>query len=217
MIILTELTVKGFVEELGSSSPAPGGGSVAALAAGIGAALSGMVFNLTIGKKAFLELDSDVQAEMPRLVTEAAGCQKRLLELVDKDTDAFMLLMAAYKLPKDSEPEKACRAEKIQEAYRQAIAVPLEVATTATQLYDCVLTACRYGNRNAISDAGVAALSVQTAVEGALFNVMINLPGITDTSYRESVQQKCAELAARSRRKQQEALAIVHQEIGIKW
>ena len=217
MIILTDLTVKGFIEELASDSPAPGGGSVAALAAAIGAALSAMVFNLTVGKKAFAALSTAVQEQILTAQQEATQLQQHLTTLVDKDTEAFMTLMAAYQLPKETDGDKKQRNEKIQEAYKLAVAVPLSVATAAEKMYDCVLLACRYGNRNAISDAGVAALSTQTALEAALFNVMINLSGINDGEYTTKLRQQCAALVASGRQKQQEALAIVHAEIGIDW
>jgi formiminotetrahydrofolate cyclodeaminase len=209
-----DLTVKDFIAELASNSPAPGGGSTAAFAASLGSALSSMVFNLTVGKKAFNELSDEIKELIVKELKEAQESKEEFLSLMDKDTEAFMILMASFKLPKETEDEKSVRSSKIQEAYKGATEVPLEMAVKAYKIYDYIMTACTYGNKNAISDAGVAALMTQSSIEAAVLNVRINLSSIKDEDYKQRVKKQCEELVANGAKKKEEILSIVDLEIG---
>jgi formiminotetrahydrofolate cyclodeaminase len=180
--MLTQLTVKGFLDELGSDSPAPGGGSTAALAGGLAAALVAMVARLTVGMAA---LPEDEKKAMEKVLAEAAGLKDSLNRHVDGDTAAFNLVMQAYRLPRQTEEEKKRRSEAIQEALKGAASHPLKVAGECLQVLSLSKTALATGNPNAASDAGVAALMAYGGLTGAMFNVAINLGGIRDQAFTD--------------------------------
>ena len=187
--MLTEMTVNKFLDELASNSPAPGGGSVAALAGAAGAALASMVCNLTIGKKKY----ADVQDEMKSVVEQSEQLRKELTQLIDKDTEAFNSVMAAFGLPKGTELEQAARTAAIQEATKGATLVPLSVMSACEKALLHARTVAQKGNKNSASDAGVAALLLHAGCAGAALNVRINLGGLTDAAF---VQQTTQQLKA---------------------
>lgn len=192
--MLKDLKVNDFITELASNSPAPGGGSVAALAASLASALGCMVFNLTVGKKVYNEYDDDKKKSITDSL-EIVNCSKEeFLNFMEKDMEEFLKLMEAFKLPKNSEEEKLQRQLMIIEGYKRALGVPLEVARKAYKIYDYINIACTYGNKNAVSDAGVAALLIQTAIESAVLNVKINLSGIDDIEYKQMILNECDSL-----------------------
>ena len=173
------MTVKDFVDEVASTSPAPGGGSVAALNGALGAALAAMVANLTVGKKGYEE----VASEMEDIVKRASALKDSLLAMVDKDTDAFNQVMTAFKLPKDDDEQKAARREAIQSAMLGAASSPFDIMTASRDVLDLARLVAEKGNQNSITDAGVAALLANGAVEGAALNVKINLSFIKDEKF----------------------------------
>jgi formiminotetrahydrofolate cyclodeaminase len=176
--MLQQMNVEKFLNELASSSPAPGGGSVAALNGAIGCALIEMVCNLTIGKKKYLEVEDEVK----NLCQQTNGLRKKFLELMEKDTQAFNEVILAMKLPKDNEEQKSLRTEKIEAATRQATQIPFEVAGLAESGIHFAKRISEIGNVNSISDSAGAALCLRLAAEEAALNVYINLPGISDHS-----------------------------------
>lgn len=179
-MILTDLTVKDFVNEVDSKSPAPGGGSVSALASSMGIALTRMVGHLTVGKKKFRELDEEIKQEVNDVLETFTSYKEEMVTLIDKDTDAFNLIMAAFKLPKETEEEKAVRAQKIEEGTLEAIKVPFRVAELSLEALKELDIVLKYGNKNCLSDLGVSALMLYAGLEGAILNVKINIPGISD-------------------------------------
>lgn len=189
--MLQSLTIKEFVEELSSNSPAPGGGSAAALAASLGSALCSMVFNLTIGKKVYNEFEDDKKNLIISSLEEVKEEKDNFLALMEKDAEEFLVLMDAFKLPKNTEEEKSYRLGKINEGYIRALEIPFATAQKAFEIYKYVEVAASFGNKNAISDAGVAALLLQTAIESAVLNVKINLSSINDENYKAKVSEKC--------------------------
>lgn len=189
--MLQNLTVKEFAWELSSNSPAPGGGSAAALVASLGSALCSMVFNLTIGKKVYNEYEDDKKNLIISNLEQVNKEKDNFLALMEKDAEEFLILMDAFKLPKNTEEEKSYRLEKINEGYIKALEIPFAVAQKAFEIYKYVETAASFGNKNAISDAGVAALLLQTAIESAVLNVKINLSSIKDENYKAKVSEKC--------------------------
>lgn len=207
--MLKNLMVKDFVEELASSSPAPGGGSIAALAGSLASALSSMVFNLTVGKKAFEELDDEKKEMMKNSLEDSNDKKGEFLDLMERDTEAFLKIMASFRMPKETEEEKNARSQKIQEGYKNAIEIPLEVAKKAFAMYGHIEKALKYGNKNAASDAGVAALLLQTAIEGAALNVKINIPSIKDEQYRNSVGKEINQLISEGNSKKQYLLSLI--------
>ncbi len=202
---LVSMTIKNFMDELASDSPAPGGGSVAALEASLGAALSAMVANLTVGKKGYEE----VKDEMIEVAEKAQEMKDRFLLLIDEDTRSFNNLMAAMKMPKKTDDEKKRRQEAVDAATMEAARVPLEVADMAVEAFELAEITAKSGNVNSVSDAGVAALSLRAAAHGAGLNVIINLSGLPDTEEKAEMLQRVEELRALADRHEAEILKTV--------
>ena len=208
--MLTERTVSQFLDELASSSPAPGGGSVAALAGAAGGALTAMVGNLTIGKKKY----ADVQDEMIAVVQQTEQLRKELALLIDKDTEAFNTVMAAFGLPKGTEQEQLARTAAIQEATKSATLIPLQVMKVCQRALQHTLTVAQKGNKNSASDAGVAALMLQAGCAGAALNVRINLNGLSDAGFVQQSTQLYKEILRIADSLTREVLAAVELSIG---
>lgn len=209
--MLDEKTVREFINELGSNSPAPGGGSVAALGASLASALGAMVFSLTVGKKLYNEYSDEDKMKVDKSLEQCLLHNDRFLELMNKDTEVFLILMAAFKLPKETIEEKSIRSAKIQEGYQSALEIPLSVAEESYKIYEYVKIAAELGNKNAISDAGVSGLMLQASIESAILNVKINLSSIKDESYKEEISARCAQLVNQGRLKRDEILSIVNE------
>lgn len=188
--MLADKNLKEFLKETASNSPVPGGGSVAALSAGLAAALTAMVANLTIGKKGYEELEE----EMTVIAKEAEKYKDLFIEYIDKDSDAFNQVMDAFKLPKETEEEKEIRKNKIQEALKNAALVPLEVARAASKIMDIIEKVVVKGNKNAVTDGAVAAMMARTATLSALYNVKINLGSIKDAEFVEKTQKEVRQI-----------------------
>ncbi|KGN80140.1 methenyltetrahydrofolate cyclohydrolase [Porphyromonas gulae] len=203
-MILTDLTVKGFLAETAGQEPVPGGGSISALNGSIAAALAEMVANLTIGKKKYAE----VEAEMQTIATEAAAIQKELVLDIDRDSDAYNKVFAAFKLPKETEEEKAVRSAQIQEMTKYAASVPMEVARRVHSLLPLIEAVVAKGNQNAITDGCVAMMCARTAIIGALLNVRINLTSIKDEGFVKTHTEEANAIEADAVRREAEVLAI---------
>ena len=170
------MSLEHFSAELASSSPAPGGGSASALSGAIAASLSSMVANLTLGKKGYEES----YEEMIHVAQAADKLRKRLLCLIDIDADSFNDFLAAMKLPKVTDEEKAARSQKIQQALKTSALVPMEIAQISFDIFELADQVLEKGNANAVTDALVSAMLARTAVLGALLNVRTNLLSIKD-------------------------------------
>jgi len=177
---LVSLDLQAFADEVSMDSPAPGGGSVAALSGALSAALSSMVANLTYGKKGYEESGED----MKRVAVRAQELKDELLRAVDLDARAFNKVMEAFRLPKGTEEQSREREAAVEDASKGAALVPLGVLTAAAELIELAEAVARKGNRNSVSDAGIAGLTAQAAGEGAYYNVRINLPGIKDERFK---------------------------------
>ena len=171
--------VNEFIDEVASSSPAPGGGSVAALAGALGVALTSMVCNLTIGKKKYMP----VQREMETVLKQSEELRASLTKLINEDTEVFNSVMAALSLPKETEEQKIKRAEAIQHTTINATLTPLHVMQLCEQALVLTKTVAEKGSVNSISDAGVATLMLHAACLGAKLNVQINLGALNDASF----------------------------------
>lgn len=187
---LRKLTVEGFINETASSSPAPGGGSIAALNAASSAALITMVANLTLGKEKYAAVEGD----MKEVATKAGALKDDFLALIDEDSNAFNKIMAAFKLPKDTDEAKKARSAAIQDATKGAALVPFKVGQKANELFALAEEVITKGNQNAITDGAVAAMNARAAVRGAFLNVKINLGSIKDGLFVEDLQKKMAEI-----------------------
>lgn len=197
---LQDLTVKEFIDKVTGNDPVPGGGSVSALNGSLAASLAAMVANLTVGRKKYAEVND----EMEELSARLTGLSAQLLNDVDRDAEAYDRVFAAFKLPKETNEEKAVRTEAIQRETKYAAEVPMEVARTVHAMLPLIDTVARKGNSNAVTDACVAMMCARTAVLGALLNVRINLTSITDEAFVK-------EMSAEAERLERETLAAEQQ------
>jgi len=202
---LVEMKISEFIEELSSDSPAPGGGSVAALSGALSAALSSMVCNLTIGKEKY----KDVEYDMENILERLQNIRKRLLEIIDEDTKAFNQVMDAFKLPKNTEEEKKVRKEKIQEALKKAALVPLETARLCAEIIEISKEVAEKGNKNSITDAGVSMIMADAGLKSAILNVKINLKSIEDEKFVDSLIYELDVLERNSRETAKDVEEIV--------
>lgn len=183
---LASLTVRNFVELVGARTSAPGGGSVSALIASMGAALGAMVGWMTYGNKKFEHLD----AVMRKLIGPLHFKMKELIPLIDADTNAFNDYMTAMKMPKKTEEEQRVRQSKMQEGLKKAITVPFSVMTIADSCWEYMLKMAKDGNISSKSDLEVGAKSLETGIWGAYKNVLINLNNIDDEEYKNDMISK---------------------------
>jgi len=205
-----EKTIAEFLDLLAGKEPTPGGGSGAALAGALAAGLVSMVCNLTIGKKGY----EGVEALMRDVLTRSEALRAELPTLLEKDTQVYERVMAAYRLPHKTEAEKAARQAARQAALREATEVPLAIADRCAQVVDLALPAAEHGNTWAVSDAGVGALLAEAAMQAALLNVSINLAGIDDSAYLADVQHRMAVIVSGRAETKARVLDIVHSKIG---
>ncbi|RLF30610.1 MAG: methenyltetrahydrofolate cyclohydrolase [Thermoplasmata archaeon] len=196
--MMVDERVREFLEKVASSSPTPGGGSVAALAGAIACSLSEMVCNLTIGKKKY----ADVEQEMKKLLQQCSELREKFVQLVDEDARAFDEVMMAFR-------EK----RGIQEALKRAAETPLETASTCVAIAEKTREIAAKGNKNSITDAGVAALMAKTAFYSALLNVRINLKEIGDTAYIRRIDEQIKEMEGQIERLVAETMKIVEEWI----
>src|SRR5438105_290978 len=207
---LLKMDLRQFCNETLSDSPAPGGGSVAALMGALGISLGGMVANLSAGKRGWedkLQLFSDWAVKAQQLKDE-------LLFLVDEDTAAFNKVMAAFGLPKESAEEKASRSAAIQSANKYAAEIPLRVMETASKGYALLAEMAEKGNPASISDMGVGLLAIHACIEGAAMNVRINLAGLKDQALSASLREKMQHLGSESESEFKRLHAIVEGKLG---
>jgi len=206
---LVEMKLTDFVDEVSRESPAPGGGSIAALAGALGASLSSMVSNLTANKRGSENIDD--------LLNEAAdkcqGIKFNLIKAIDEDTNAFNAYMEARRLPNKTTEEKEVRRQAMQAELKTAVRVPLN---TAMQSYEAIViaeTVVKYGNTNSITDVGVGALSAYTGVIGGIYNVLVNLKDIEDKTFIEQMKHECNKLKKQAQQKLQVILNFVEQKL----
>lgn len=207
--MLIEKNITTFLDELASNSPAPGGGSVAALSGALGAALSSMICNLTIGKKKY----HDVEPEMKTILRQSEELRRTFAALIDQDTMAFNKVMETYGLPKETGDQQALRTAAIQGATKEAALVPLEVMKHVIDALALAKTVAEKGNVNSISDAGVSALMLHAGAEGAALNVYINLNSINDTDFIGWKREEVQSLLKTSKMKRDEVMEIVRGKI----
>ncbi len=191
---LAGLTTRQFIEEVASRSSAPGGGSVSAAIAAMGAGLGSMVAKLTLGVRKF----ENVDAEMRKLIPPLHQAAHALIPMIDADTHAFNDYVAALGLPKDTEADRACRDEHLQLGLKKAIDTPLSVMATADAAWDALAAVAAYGNIASKSDVEVGARALEMGIWGAYKNVVINMAGITDDIYKKQTLEKADALKNRA-------------------
>lgn len=209
---LAELTVRDLTERLASRAPVPGGGSASALAGALGAALVEMVCELTVGKPEYEDVDP-----VARQIGAAAGeLRGSMLAAAEEDAAAYLDVVTARRLPRETDEERAARKAAIGEASVAATEVPLRVVRLASDVLDLAASIASIGNRNAVSDAGAAALLAAAAARGAALNVRINLPSLPDAHpLRADAAAQLAELDASVTKREAEALAAVSQRMSV--
>jgi len=186
--------MKDFIEKVASPSPTPGGGSIAALAGAMACSLAEMVCNLTIGKKKYAEVEKD----MKDLKEKCYTMRKRFMELVDEDARAFDKVMEAFK-----------KKEEIEDALKTAAEIPFNTARECISILHLLKEIAEKGNKNSISDAGVAALMAQAAFNSAILNVRINLKDMGDLDYRQKMENEMAEMKEEMENKFDEVMEAV--------
>ncbi len=207
---LAKLNLRQFCNETLSDSPAPGGGSVAALIGALGVSLGGMVANLSAGKRGW----EDQLSYFSDWAVKAQQLKDKMLLLVDEDTAAFNKVMAAFALPKGSAAEKSMRTATIQSANKEAAEVPHRVMEAASKAYELLAEMANKGNPASISDVGVGLLAVRACIEGAAMNVRINLPGLKDERLKSTLLGKLQKLRAESESKFKAIHQIVEGKLG---
>ncbi len=206
---LVEMSCKAFATETASESPAPGGGSISAYMGALGAALATMVANLSSHKAGW---DSR-WAEFSDVAQKGQAIMKELLHLVDEDTAAFNAIMAVFSMPKSTEEEKAARAEALEAATLYATEVPLRTMKASFEAFALSEAMATEGNPNSVSDAGVGALALRSAVMGAALNVKINAAGLKDRTKAEELVAQAEKLVAQAQAEEAKILAIVEHKI----
>jgi methenyltetrahydrofolate cyclohydrolase len=185
-------SVEVFLDALASDAPTPGGGAVAALAGASGAALISMVCNLTIGRTGYEEAEE----RMRGVLDEAEASRTVLLDLADRDAAAFSSVMAAFKMPKETDAERAVRSQAIQEGYSAAAEVPLDIARRAAELMELAREVTEIGNASAASDGACAAQALSAAVWSATYNVEINAAALKDPAKAQTLRDEVSALRA---------------------
>jgi glutamate formiminotransferase/formiminotetrahydrofolate cyclodeaminase len=203
-------TLSGFVGSVAAPTPVPGGGSVAAHAGAVGAALAQMVAGLTVGKKKYAAVD----AEMRELAVRAAALGNTLAALVARDAEAYAGVTAAYKLPADTAELEATKQARVDEALVAAAAVPLETAAACAEVAELALAVAERGNTNAASDAGIAALLATAGCVGASYNVRINVAALGDRSRGQHLADDARRLVERSRELARLTADVVERTLG---
>jgi formiminotetrahydrofolate cyclodeaminase len=210
MTMVTDGSVEKFLDDLASGNPTPGGGSAAAIMGAMGAALVSMVCNVTIGKKGY----EGVEAEMRAVLHEAEKVRRRLTAMVAEDIAAFDSILAAYKLPKASDDDKARRGVAIQTALRRATEVPLDCARVCGEVIALSRRASEHGYLNVISDGGVGVLAGFTGLRSAALNVYINAPALKDREFAERAVAELEKLVGLCAAESEAVYTIVRNKLG---
>jgi glutamate formiminotransferase/formiminotetrahydrofolate cyclodeaminase len=206
---LVELKLNDFVDEVSRESPAPGGGSIAALAGALGASLSSMVGNLTANKRG----SENVDEVLNKAAEECQEIKNALVKAIDEDTNAFNAYMNARRLPNKTAEEKKTREEAMQAGLKQAVMVPLNTAKQSYRAIEIAEVVAENGNPNSITDVGVGAQSAFTGVLGGIYNVLINLKDIKDQKFVDEMRTTCAELKGKAQKKLSEVLGFVESKL----
>lgn len=207
--MIMQSSIDEFLDRLASADPTPGGGSAAAIMGAMGAALVSMVCNVSIGKKGYESAEPEFRA----VLAKSEALRGRLAGMVAGDVAAFDGLMAAYKLPKTSDEDKARRADAIQASLRRATEVPLECARACAEVIELARRAADHGYRHVISDAGVAVAAADSALRSAALNVIINAPSLKDRHFADRALEEVERLAHSSAADSAQVYASVRRKL----
>lgn len=211
--MIVDKNISELLEVTSSSSPTPGGGSISALAGSLGASLSMMVTNLSIGKKFYEEFDEDIKNKFNNHLTELEKLRDELEKIIDEDSTAFDGVMKAFKMPKETDEEKSLRSEKIQEGYIEAIEVPSKCANLCIEVLRLQEFLAEFGNINAITDVGVGALLAYSGLEGAILNVRINLNSIKNQELKSEIEEDVNRLLKEGKSLKETIMNVVYRRL----
>ncbi len=203
--------IQDFIDEISSSAPTPGGGSVSAFCGVLGTSLGIMVCNLTIGKKKY----ESVQEEILQIKSQLETLRDKFLEFYDKDSEAFDKVMSAIKLPKETEEEKVKRTEAIENANIEATEIPINVIQTSIVTLNYLMRLSEIGNQNSLSDTGVAIHLIKTCAEGAMLNVMINTKSLNDRERAMNLYLDAAKILNEIQSRADEQLKLIHKKLEL--
>jgi len=204
----SKLSLDRFLAELASEAPTPGGGTAAAVAGALGAALAEMVAALTLSKEKFAEAHETMRS----IAASARRAREEFLTLAREDAEAYDTVVAARRLPKETEEQTAARKAAIESAKRRATEVPMRTARLGASVLALLPALAEKGNPNALSDAGAAAILLESAIECALLNVGINLPGASDSEFVGRMQRETTTLQVDSQRLRSQIVAVVRKK-----
>lgn len=210
---LIDLTLKQYLENGKTVEPNPGGGSVAAYVGGIGSALAIMALNISYGKEPFESKDEEIKNELNELKAEFEEIIDKLAVYVDEDSNSFNKVLTAFKLPKDTDEEKAARSKAIQDGYKYALEVPMETARLGTRVLSNLEIYANHCSAIAISDVGCAILFVASSIEAALQNVIINLKSIKDEEFVEATKKEVTEITENAHKNRDKFMKIIYKRI----
>lgn len=206
-------TIKKFINDLESDMPAPGGGSVAGLIAALSGALNSMVYSLTVGKKSYMGLDEKTQDIIRKFQTKSLEFSKRSLEIMDEDRENFLKLMDCYKMPKDTDDEKETRKNAIKENTIKSMEAPLALARECVIFYENLKVMAEYGNKMLLSDLGISAILLHSAIESSIINVKVNLNGLRSEEFFEELDKELIKMLERSIEEKNKISEIVDEVI----
>ena len=210
---LIDMSVADFTNEVDSNSPAPGGGSVSALASDIGVSLARMMVHLSFEKKKFEQLDEKTKEEFKARFDKLGEIRKELSTLVDKDTESFNEFMKVVKMPKETEEQNQLRAKAIQEATIFSIEVPYKTASLSLEALRLLDFLIKNGNQNAITDIGVGTLMLSAGMEGAILNVKVNLGQIKDKQIYDKYRDGCKEILSEGNEIKDNIISNIHKQL----
>ena len=210
---LVDMTICEFSDEVDSKSPAPGGGSVSALAANIGVGLSRMMAHLSFGKQKYESLDEGIRVEFLNRFNQLSDIRQELVDLIDKDTESFNEFMKAIKLPKNTKEQINYRNNAIQDATLFSIDIPFKTAKKSLKALNIIDYILEYGNQNTITDLGVGVLMLYTGVEGAVLNVKGNLKLLENQELKEYYNKECQSILNQAILIKDSILSTIHNKL----
>lgn len=210
---LVDMTICEFSDEVDSKSPAPGGGSVSALAANIGVGLSRMMAHLSFGKQKYESLDKSIRVEFLNRFNQLSDIRQELVDLIDKDTESFNEFMKAIKLPKNTKEQINYRNNAIQDATLFSIDIPFKTAKKSLKALNIIDYILEYGNQNTITDLGVGVLMLYTGVEGAVLNVKGNLKLLENQELKEYYNKECQSILNQAILIKDSILSTIHNRL----
>ena len=206
-------TIKKFISDLESDLPAPGGGSVAGLIASLSGALNSMVYSLTVGKKNYMALDENTKNMIKEFQKESLEFSRRSLDIMDEDRENFLKLMDCYKMPKETEEEKEIRKKAIRDNTIKSMEAPLILAKECINFYDNLKIMAEYGNKMLLSDLGIAAILLHSAIESSIVNVKVNLNGLRNEEFFERLDKDIKDILEKSLEEKNKISKIVNEVI----